>query len=144
MYPVKVIAWTLIWCGVFGVIVRFVDIERTVGHQFTFCFHYYQSVNKKKYWTCIIILCKLQHGMQKGTWYLQFIKVRQAIECAWLDWGNLIGAQIPTKYKIPTIYYANIRPNKHREILKSKATYSRATTTKTKGETIYRKLKFER
>ena len=32
MYPVKVIAKTLIWCGVFGVIVRFFDIERTAGH----------------------------------------------------------------------------------------------------------------
>jgi fructose-specific phosphotransferase system IIC component len=30
--PVKVIAETLIWCGVFGVIVRFFNIERTVGH----------------------------------------------------------------------------------------------------------------
>jgi hypothetical protein len=38
--------------------------------------------------------------------------------------------QIPTKYKIPTIYYVNIRPNRHSEIPKSKATYSRAANTK--------------
>jgi hypothetical protein len=42
--------------------------------------------------------------------------------------------QIPTKYKIPTIYYVNIRPNRHSEIPKSKATYSRAANTKTNGE----------
>jgi hypothetical protein len=41
--------------------------------------------------------------------------------------NNTIGvAQIPTKYKIPTIYHANIRLNKISESPKSKATYSRA------------------
>ena len=45
---------------------------------------------------------------------------------------------------MPTIYYANIRPNRHSEIPKSKATYSRAANTKTNGENIYRKLKLER
>ena len=112
--------------------------------QFTFGFHYYQSLNKKKYWTCIIMLCKLQHGMQLGTWYFQTIKAMEAIECAWLDWCNLILVQILTKYKIPTKYYVNIRPKKHSENPKSKAKYSRATNTKTKGDNIYRKLKFER
>jgi hypothetical protein len=52
--------------------------------------------------------------------------------------------QILTKYKIPTKYYVNIRPNKHRESSKSRATYGGATNTKTKGENIYRKLKLER
>jgi hypothetical protein len=47
------------------------------------------------------------------------------------DLCNLIVAQIPTKYKIPTIYYINIRSNRHSEIPKSKATYSRAASTKT-------------
>jgi hypothetical protein len=51
--------------------------------------------------------------------------------------------QIPKKYKIPTIYYVNIRPNRHSEIPKSKATYSMAANTKTNGENIYRKLKLE-
>jgi hypothetical protein len=47
----------------------------------------------------------------------------------WLDWCNLIVVQMPTKYKINTIYYANIRPNGHSEIPKSKATYSGAGNT---------------
>jgi hypothetical protein len=34
-----------------------------------------------------------------------------------------------------------LMPNKHSESPKSKAKYSRATNTKTKGENIYRKLK---
>jgi hypothetical protein len=45
---------------------------------------------------------------------------------------------------MPTMYYVNIRPNRHSEIPKSKATYSRADNTKTNGENIYRKLKLER
>jgi hypothetical protein len=44
----------------------------------------------------------------------------QAVECAWLDWCNLIVAQVTTKYKIPTKNYVNIRPNKHNESPKSK------------------------
>ena len=90
------------------------------------------------------MLSKLQHVMQKGTWYLQTRKATQAIECPWLDWCNLIVAQIPTKYKIPTIYYVNIRPNRHSEIPKSKATYSGAGNTQSKGENMYRQLKLER
>jgi hypothetical protein len=53
----------------------------------------------------------------------------------------LIVVQIPTKYKIPTIYYVNIRPNNDSESPKSKATYSRAANTKNKGENIYKKTK---
>ena len=45
---------------------------------------------------------------------------------------------------MPTMYYVNIRPNRHSEIPKSKATYSRADNTKTNGENIYRKLMLER
>jgi len=56
----------------------------------------------------------------------------------------MIVAQISTKYKIPTIYYVNIRPNKHSESPKSKATYSRVANTTNKGENIYRKLRLER
>ena len=41
-------------------------------------------------------------------------------------------------------YYVNIRQNKHSESPKSKAIYSMVTNTKTKGENINRKLKFER
>jgi len=85
------------------------------------------------------MFCKLQHGMQWGTWYLQIIKPGQAVECAWLDWGNLIVLQVTTKYQIRTKYYVNIRPNKNNESTKSKhaqpdATYGRAANTKTKGE----------
>jgi hypothetical protein len=89
------------------------------------------------------MLSKLQHGKKEGTGYLQTMKARQAIECPWLDWCNLIVAQIPTKYKIPTIYYVNIRPNTHSEIPKPKATHSRAANTKTNGENLHRKLKLE-
>ena len=64
----NVIAETLILCGFFGVIIRFVDIERTVGHH-SLHFHFIittdiQSLNKKKYLTYIFMFCKLQHGMQ--------------------------------------------------------------------------------
>jgi hypothetical protein len=42
--PVKVIAETLIWCGVFGVIVRFFWYRKNCWPwQFTFSFHYYHS-----------------------------------------------------------------------------------------------------
>jgi hypothetical protein len=44
-------------------------------------------------------------------------------------------------WPIPTIYYVNIRPNRHSEIPKSKATYSRAANIKTNGENIYRNTK---
>ena len=43
------------------------------------------------------------------------IKPGQAVECAWMDWCNLIVAQVTTKYKIPTKNYVNIRPHKHNE-----------------------------
>ena len=51
----------------------------------------------------------------------------EAIECAWLDWCNLILVQILTKYKIPTKYYVNIRPNKHNESPKSNLAQPEAT-----------------
>jgi hypothetical protein len=40
-------------------------------------------------------------------------KVRQVVECAWLDWCNLIGIQITTTYTIRTKYYENMKPNKY-------------------------------
>jgi hypothetical protein len=43
----------------------------------------------------------------------------QAVECAWLNWCNLIGMQKTTTYKIRTEYYENMRPNKHQEIPKT-------------------------
>jgi hypothetical protein len=52
--------------------------------------------------------------------YLQFPKVRQVREIAWLDWCNLIGTQITTTYKIRTKYYENMRQNKHMENPKTK------------------------
>ena len=58
---------------------------------------------------------KLQSGIKYGSWYLQIIKVRQVVECAWLDWCNIIGIQITTTYKIRTKYYENIRPNTNKE-----------------------------
>jgi hypothetical protein len=45
---------------------------------------------------------------------------------------------------IPTKNYVYIRPNKHNESPKSKATFIRAANTNTKGENIYRKIKLER
>jgi hypothetical protein len=61
----------------------------------------------------------------------------------WIDVIWLLFKFLQNK-KIPTIYFVNIRPNRHSEIPKSKATYSRAANTKTNGENIYRKLKLER
>ena len=47
-------------------------------------------------------VCKLQHGKIEIIWYLQVIKAWQVVECAWLDWCNLIVMQVTTKYKIRT------------------------------------------
>ena len=51
----------------------------------------------------------------EGIWYSQFSKSWQVVECAWLDWCNLIIIHITTKYKIRTKYNDNLRPNKQRE-----------------------------
>ena len=40
----------------------------------------------------------LQHGKIEGIRYLQMNKAWQVVECAWLDWCNLIIVQIPAKY----------------------------------------------
>jgi hypothetical protein len=55
----------------------------------------------------------------------------------------MVDANSGTWPLVPSIYYINIRSNRHSEIPKSKATYSRAASTKTNGENIYRKLKLE-
>jgi len=65
------------------------------------------------------MFCKLQHGILEGIWYLQSSKTCQVVECAWLDWCNLIGIQSTTKYKLRTKYNANLRPNKHTESRKT-------------------------
>ena len=108
----------------FSVIAHFVDIEEIVGHSSTFLFiitSHLKSLNiyKTNNWAYICMTCKLQHGLKYGSWYLEIIKVRQVVECAWLDWGNLIGIQITTKYEIRTKYYVNMRPNKPWESPKS-------------------------
>jgi hypothetical protein len=77
------------------------------------------NIYNANYWAYIFMFCKLQHGIKKGTWYLQIMKVRQVSECAWLDWCNLIGMQITTTYKIRTKYYENMRLNKHKESSKT-------------------------
>jgi hypothetical protein len=48
-------------------------------------------------------------------WYLQNSESCQIVECAWLDWCNLITIQITTKYKIRTKYDDNLRLYKNRE-----------------------------
>jgi hypothetical protein len=80
----------------------------------TFRFSY-----QANHWTYIFMFCKLQHGLMYGYWYSQCIKVRQVVECAWLNWCNLIGIQITTTYTIRTKYYENMRPNKYKERTKT-------------------------
>jgi hypothetical protein len=58
---------------------------------------------KKDHWLNIFMLCKLQHGKIERIWYLQTSKACQVVECAWLDWCNLIRIHIATKYKIDVI-----------------------------------------
>jgi hypothetical protein len=48
------------------------------------------------------MFCKLQHGKLEGIQLLQSSKAWQVVECAYLDWCNLIRIQITTKYKIRT------------------------------------------
>ena len=65
------------------------------------------------------MFCKLQHGKIEIIWYLQLGKTCQVVECAFLDWCNLIIMQITTKYKIRTKYNENFRPNKDMESRKT-------------------------
>jgi hypothetical protein len=53
-----------------------------------------------------------QHDECRKSW--------QVVECAWLDWCNLIIIHITIKYKIRTKYNDNLRPNKQRENRKDK------------------------
>ena len=50
------------------------------------------------------MFCKLQHQKIEGIWYLQMSKAWQVVECAWLDWCDLISVQITAKFKIRTKY----------------------------------------
>jgi hypothetical protein len=67
--------------------------------------------NKKYHWLSIFMFWKLQHGKLERISYLQMSKTWQVVECAYLDWCNLIRIQITTKYKIRTKYNENLRPN---------------------------------
>jgi hypothetical protein len=65
------------------------------------------------------MFCKLQHGKIEIIWYLHVLKAWQVVECAWLDWCNLIIVQITAKYKIRTKYKENMRPNNYKESRKT-------------------------
>ena len=70
---------------------------------------------KKDHSLIIFMFCKLQNGKIEGIWYLQSNKACQVVECAWVDWCNLIVLQRTTKYKIRIKYNDNLRPNKYKE-----------------------------
>ena len=57
---------------------------------------------KEDYWLNLFMSCKLQHGKLEGIQYLQSSNAWQVVECANLDWCNLVRIQITTKYKIRT------------------------------------------
>jgi hypothetical protein len=65
----------------------------------------------------LLMLWKLKHGKIERIWYLQISKTWQVVECAYLDWCNLIRSQITTKYEIRIKYNDNLRPNKQRSML---------------------------
>jgi hypothetical protein len=65
------------------------------------------------------MFCKLQHEILKGIWSLQSSESCQVVEYAWLDWCNIIGIQIITKYKIRTKYNDILRSSKHTESRKT-------------------------
>jgi hypothetical protein len=60
------------------------------------------------------MFCKLQHGKLERIQYLQSSKAWQVVECAYLDWCNLIRIQITTKYKIRTKDNDNMSANKYK------------------------------
>jgi hypothetical protein len=66
--------------------------------------------NKKEYWLNMATTWKIE-----WIWNLQMNKTCQVIECAWLDWCNLIGIQLTTKYKIHTKYDDNLRLPEYRK-----------------------------
>ena len=57
---------------------------------------------KEDHWLNLFMFCKQQHGKLEGIQYLLSSKAWQVVECAYLDWCNLIRIQITTKYKIRT------------------------------------------
>ena len=65
------------------------------------------------------MFCKIQHGKIEVIWYLQSSKACQVVECAFLDWCNLIRIQITAKYKIRTKYNDKLRLNKHKKSRKT-------------------------
>ena len=62
------------------------------------------------------MFCKLQHGNIESIWYLQKNKAGQGVECAFLDWCNLIWIQSTAKYKIRTKYNDNLIPINMRKV----------------------------
>ena len=107
---------------------------------------------KKDHWLIKFMLCKLQHRKIERIWYLQSKKACQVVECACLNWCNLIRIQITTKYKIRTKYNENLRPNKDKESRKTTSvlpepTYRRTKVKKRKKKrqtmVLIRKLKFQ-
>ena len=87
---------------------------------------------KKYHWLNIFMFCKLQHGKIERIWYLQKSKAWQVVECACLDWCNLIRIQITKKYKIRTKYNENLRPNKYKESRKTTFVLPESTYRRTK------------
>jgi len=118
------------------------------------------NIKKKYHWLSIFVFCKSQHGKIERIWYLQKSKAWQVVECACLDWCNLIRIQITKKYKIRTKYNENLRPNKYKESRKTtfvlpESTYRRTKVNKRERErererehkwetmVLIRKLRFE-
>jgi len=107
----RYMSWSLLWSAIFRseVVVCF-DKEHCYWYWWNcwpswlkLSFHNHISHRiveyKKHHWLSIFMFCKLQHGKVEGIWYLQISESRQVVECAWLDWCNLIFIQITTKYK---------------------------------------------
>jgi hypothetical protein len=92
--------------------------------------HFHEQYNK---YICLI-LSSIYIFIPVSGWV---VRDPRALLCPQASASPVHRVQILTKYKIPSKYYVNIRPNKHSENPKSKAKYSRATNTKTKGDNIY-------
>jgi hypothetical protein len=107
-------SWSLLWSALlrWEVIVCFVDIDGIVDYH-VLNFLYIITFHIES------LFCKSQHGKIEGIWYLQINKAWQVVECAWLDWCNLIRRQRTTKYKLRTKYNDNMRINKNKESRKT-------------------------
>ena len=99
----------MLWSLLLAVILRWevclilMELLTIMGWRLSFHNHISHIIvkyKKKYYWLNIFMFCKLQHGKIEIIWYLQISKVCQVVECACLDWCNLIITQSTTKYKI--------------------------------------------